>query len=107
MRNTLVVTTVDNSTDASQLAALVESRLRGADGLRVVDSGALAETNGHPQATPWVEIEADSVLDCDVAEFRLRSLDLLSPARWDQGWSLAENVQKELSFRLQLFARET
>jgi hypothetical protein len=53
-----------------------------------------------------VEIEADSILDCDVAEFRLGRLEILRPAPWDQGWTLAENRQRELSFRLRLFANK-
>jgi hypothetical protein len=50
-----------------------------------------------------VEIEADSILDCEVAEFRLDGVDALRPAPWEQGWSLAENRQLEPSFRLRLF----
>jgi hypothetical protein len=90
---------------STNLASLIRSRLRGADGLRVIGNGTLSQPNGHPRGTPWVEIEADSVLDCDVAELRLGQLDALSPAPWEQGWSLAENRQHDLSLRLRLFAR--
>jgi hypothetical protein len=98
------VAAVENFSRETDLASVVGDRLRGADGLRVTGSGTLAQANGHPAGTPWVEIEADSVLDCDVAEFRLSRLDVLTPARWEQGWSLAENPRRELCFRLQLFA---
>jgi hypothetical protein len=100
------VAVVEKSAEKKKLASLIRSRLRGADGLRVVATGTLSHANGHPRGTPWVEIEADSVLDCDVAEFRLRRLEQLSPAQWDRGWSLAENRQREMSFRLRLFARK-
>jgi hypothetical protein len=89
---------------ARTLATQVRQELRGADGLRVVGSGELARANTHPKRTLWVEIEADSVLDCDVAEYRLGDLDQFSPPAWADGWSLAENRQLELSFRLRLFA---
>jgi hypothetical protein len=86
------------------LAAWIRQELRGADGLRVINSGALESANGHPKGTPWVEIEADRVLDCDVAQYRLSDLEALSPAAWADGWSLTENHQRELCFRLTLFA---
>jgi hypothetical protein len=100
------VAVVEKSAKSTKLASVIRSRLRGADGVRVVDSGTLSRSNGQPRGTAWVEIEADSVLDCDVAEFRLGRLEILRPAPWDQGWSLAENRQRELSFRLRLFARK-
>lgn len=100
------VAVVEKSAEKNKLASLIRSRLRGADGVRVVATGTLSQANGHPRDTPWVEIEADSVLDCDVAEFRLGRLDALRPAQWDQGWSLAENRQHEMSFRLRLFAQK-
>lgn len=85
---------------------MIRNRLRGADGLRLIDSGTLSRPNGHRRGTTWVEIEADSLLDCDVAEYRLSRLENLSPAPWENGWSLAENRQRDPSFRLKLFARD-
>ena len=89
----------------SSLASVIRDRLRGADGLRVISSGTLSRSNGHPRRTSWVEIEADSILDCDVAEYRLSRLEELRPAQWENGWSLAENRQRDPSFRLRLYAR--
>jgi hypothetical protein len=103
VRKTPRVAATQKSAAGTGLKSLIRNRLRGADGLRVVDSGALARSNGHPRGTAWVEIEADSILDCEVAEFRLDRLDALRPAPWEQGWSLAENKQLEPSFRLRLF----
>lgn len=90
---------------SSSLASLVRNRLRGADGLRVIGSGTLSRSNGHPRGSTWVEIEADSILDCDVAQYRLSRLQDLRPAPWENGWSLAENRQRDPSFRLRLYAR--
>ena len=90
---------------SSSLASLIRNRLRGADGLRVIGSGTLSRSNGHARGTTWVEIEADSILDCDVAQYRLSRLQNLRPAPWENGWSLAENRQRDPSFRLRLYAR--
>ena len=100
------MTVIEKPAKSAKLASLVRRHLRGADGIRVVGSGTLARPNGHPRGTAWVEIEADSILDCDVAEFRLGRLAVIRPAPWEQGWSLAENRQRELSLRLRLFGRE-
>ena len=89
----------------SNFASLIRNRLRGADGLRVIGSGTLPRPNGHSRGTRWVEIEADSILDCDVAQYRLSRLKDLRPAPWEDGWSLAENRQHDPSFRLRLYAR--
>lgn len=86
------------------LTSKVLSYLRGVDGVRVTEAGRLARSNGHPRGTAWVEIEADSVLDCEMAELRLASLDELKPAAWADGWSLAENHQGETSLRLKLYS---
>lgn len=89
----------------AKLVSSVRKKLRGADGVRVVGSGSLSRPNGHPRGTRWVEIEADSILDCDVAEFRLAGWPSLSPAPWESGWTLAENRQQDPSFRLRIYAR--
>lgn len=103
MRNGSQVPAAEKTTESTRLRGLIRRRLLGADGLRVVDSGTLVQANGHPRGTAWVEIEAESILDCDVAEFRLGGLNVLRPAPWEQGWALVENRQHEPSFRLRLF----
>ena len=67
------------------MASLIRNTLRGADGLRVLGTGELSRRNGHSRGTTWVEIEADSIFACDVAEYRLSRLKDLKPAKWENG----------------------
>lgn len=93
---------VEKKPRSSPPASLIRNTLRGADGLHVLGSGELSRRNRHSRGTTWVEIEADSIFTCDVAEYRLSRLKDLKPAKWENGCSLAENRQRGPSFRLRL-----
>jgi hypothetical protein len=84
--------------DVAPFEQLIQRRLVGVHGVRMVRSGNLeAEALGHSAHTPFVEIAVHSVQAAEFAAAALAEIADVSEETWAQGWS---KVDGELTLRI-------
>lgn len=79
-------------------------RLGKAWGVRVAGAGTLDRpAAGRRPGSPYVVIEADTLMDCDYARQQLHDIAGLSELAWDYGWESVTNAVGQPALRIKLF----